>query len=562
MLSNIHIENIAVIKNIDVDLSDGFCAITGETGAGKTVIMDAIKLLVGAKCDRELIRRGEDRALVSGLFVDVPVSTVQALSELGYSCEDGELLVTRTFSSDGRSSVKLNGKSATASIGRSIVGGLLDFHGQHDNVTLLDTKTHLRLLDEYAECTTELEQYKGKYASFVDARKRLVSHLEGSRDKERELDFLRAQVKEIEAARLKEGEEEQLERELLRLSSIEKIRKQSTFAYKALLGGERGNACMLIDKSAMALSSVCDAVAEFEELSERLKAVYWELTDIAQTVDSLSSVGDEDPSIAIDKIEGKLDTIRKLKKKYGTEVSDILGYLSEIKEKVNTYENSEAIADELKREYKTALGELRETADALSEKRRSAAEKLSVSVMEVLSFLDMPKVTFSVSVTPCEQKGKNSDSIYTPDGADDVVFLLSMSSTEPMIALTNASGGEISRVMLALKSVISEKGGSQTVIYDEIDAGVSGRTARKIGIKLKESARDTQVICVTHSAQIASLADVHYKITKEQTDAGLESNIRVLDGEGRVEELSRILGGINITQAQRQAALDMLQGEN
>ncbi|MBQ2862876.1 MAG: AAA family ATPase, partial [Clostridia bacterium] len=294
MLSNIHIENIAVIKNIDVDLSDGFCAITGETGAGKTVIMDAIKLLVGAKCDRELIRRGEDRALVSGLFLDVPAFCVSALAELGYGCEDGELLVTRTFSSDGRSSVKLNGKSATAAIGRSIVSGLLDFHGQHDNVTLLDTKTHRHLLDEYAECAEELELYKAKYADFLDARKRLVSHLEGSRDKERELDFLRAQVKEIEAAKLKDGEEEQLERELQRLSNIEKIRKQSTFAYKALLGGERGNACMLIDKSAMALASVSDAVAEFEALSERLKAVYWELSNIAETVDSLCRVGEEE----------------------------------------------------------------------------------------------------------------------------------------------------------------------------------------------------------------------------------------------------------------------------
>ena len=561
MLSNIHIENIAVIKNIDVDLARGFCAITGETGAGKTVIMDAIKLLVGAKCDRELIRRGEERATVSGLFVDVPESTVRTLAELGYECEDGELLVTRSFSSDGRSSVKINGKSATAAIGRSVVGGLLDFHGQHDNVTLLDRKTHLRMLDEYADTSSQLLVYREKYARFLDSRRRLSEHLEQSKDKDRELDFLQAQVKEIEGAKLKEGEEEELEREHARLSNIEKIRKQTSFAYRALLGGEKGNACMLIDKSAQALSLVSDAIPELEGLSERLKNVYYELTDIAENVDALADVGSVDPTIALDKIEAKLDTIRKLKKKYGTDVADILSYLSGIKDRLNSYENSEQIELELKKEYKCALSELEAAATELSAKRRDAADKLSGGVMQVLGFLDMPKVRFAVSVTPLEPKGKSKDSLYSADGADDVVFMLSMSASEPMLELSNASGGEIARVMLALKSVLSEKGGSQTVIYDEIDAGVSGRTARKIGIKLRESARDTQVICVTHSAQIASLADVHYKITKRQSDDRLESNIVALDREGRVEELSRILGGINVTEAQKQAALDMLEGD-
>ena len=559
MLSNIHIENIAVIRNIDVDLARGFCAITGETGAGKTVIMDALKLLVGAKCDRELIRRGEDKAVVSGLFTEIPESTESALAELGYECEDGEVLVTRTFTSDGRSSVKINGKSATASISRSIVGTLLDFHGQHDNVTLLDRKTHLRLLDEYAGTKTELSLYREKYSLFVEARRKLSSHLEKSKDKERELDFLRAQIKEIEAAKLKEGEEEKLEAEHTRLANIEKIRKQTTFAYRALLGGEKGNACMLIDKSAIALSTISDAIPELEELSERLKTVYYELSDIAETVDALADTGSEDPTIALDRIEAKLDTIRKLKKKYGSDVSEILSYLSDIKEKANSYENSEQIEIELKKEYKNALRELDGAALALGEKRMDAATNLSCGVLDVLRYLDMPKVTFRVSVQPNEDKSK--DGKYTPDGADDVVFLLSMSSGEPLLELSNASGGEIARVMLALKSVLSQKCGSQTVIYDEIDAGVSGKTARKIGIKLKESARDTQVICVTHSAQIASLADVHYKIVKTAEGDRLESNITILDKDGRVEELSRILGGINVTEAQRQAALDMLEGD-
>ena len=352
MLSNIHIENIAVIKNIDVDLSHGFSAITGETGAGKTVVMDAIKLLVGAKCDRELIRRGEERACVSGLFVDVPEETVLALGELGYDCEDGELLVLRTFTSDGRSSVRINGKSATASIARSIVGGLLDFHGQHDNVTLLDRRTHLRMLDDYAQTSEELSLYRDKYAVYEEVRRRLAQHLADSKDKDRELDFLLTQIKEIEGARLKEGEEEKLEREQLRLSNIEKIRKQTAFAYRALLGGEKGNACMLVDKSAQALSLVSDAIPELDSLSQRLKNVYYELTDIAESVDALADTGAEDPTISLDKIEAKLDAIRKLKKKYGADVSEILAYLDSIKQRANSYENSEEIERQLKKEYK------------------------------------------------------------------------------------------------------------------------------------------------------------------------------------------------------------------
>lgn len=560
MLSNIHIENIAVIKNIDLDLSAGFCAITGETGAGKSVIMDAIKLLAGAKTDRELIRRGEDRAQVSGLFCNVDEAAVNTCRELGYDCEDGELLVTRSISSDGRSSVRINGKSATAAIQKKIVGSMLDFHGQHDNVTLLDSHTHLRMLDEYADNGSELDSYREKYAVYTEARRALADHLEQSRDKERELDFLRAQIKEIEAVKPKAGEEEKLEADVLRLSSIEKIRKQTTFVYRALLGGEKGNACMLIDKSAVALESLGEALPECTELSDRLKNVYYELSDIAQTVDGLADVGSEDPTIALDRAEARLDAIRKLKKKYGSDVNDIIGYLDGIKEKVNTYENSEQIAIELKKKYKAALSALGDAAKLLSERRTAAAQKLSSSVAEVLDFLDMPKVRFEARVTQRSKTDKKD--IYTSDGGDDVVFLLAMTSSEPLLELSNASGGEISRVMLALKSVLSEKYGRKTVIYDEIDAGVSGKTARKIGLKLRDSAQGTQVLCVTHSAQIASLADVHYKITKESFGERLESRITELDREGRVDELSRILGGINVTESQRQAALDMLESDS
>ena len=561
MLSNIHIENVAVIKNIDVDLSGGFCAITGETGAGKSVIMDAIKMLAGSKVDRELIRRGEQRAQITGLFVNIGEQAERQLSELGFECEDGELLVSRSFSADGRSSVKINGKSATAAMQKSIVGGLIDFHGQHDNVALLDKKTHLRMLDEYASDEAELSLYREKYDNFMNAKKQLSAHLNAQKNSSMELDFIKAQIKDIEDVKPKIGEDESLEAERVRLSSIERIKKQAGFAYRALYGGEKGNACMLVDKSMQAISSISDALPELEGLAQRLGSVYYELADIARGIDELSDVGDGDPARSLERVESRLDAIIKLKKKYGMEIGELLELLSELKQKENTYENSEQIEDDLKKEYKKTLSELESAAVSLREKRVRAALSMSDEVCEVLCFLDMPKVRFEIRVddrTKAEPKPK--DGGYGSDGADDVRFMLSLSSAEPLIELSNASGGELARVMLSIKSVLCEKYGAQTVIYDEIDAGVSGKTARKIGIKLRESAKNTQVICVTHSAQIASLSDVHYKICKNTEDGRFESNIVELDREGRVEELSRILGGLNVTAAQRQAALDMLEG--
>lgn len=559
MLSSIHIENIAVIKNIDIDLAGGFCAITGETGAGKTVIMDAVKLLVGAKTNRELVRRGEERAEISGVFVDVGDETKNTLSELGYDCEDGELLVLRTITSDGRSSVRINGKSATAAIQKAVVGSLLDFHGQHDNVTLLDKKTHLRMLDEYADTAALIAEYREKYAKYCETKKKLAELERSSRDRDRQLDFLRMQIKEIEAVKPKAGEEEKLEAEKIKLTNIEKVRKQASFAYRAIYGGERGNACMLLDKSIASLSSVADAIPEFSELVERLRNSYYELNDIAESLGEYADDGGEDPTLRLDKIESRLDAYGKLKKKYGTDVSEIIAFLDGAKKKAEEYENSDVIKEELDSEYKARFDSMKKSALALSQKRRDAAQKLSEAICDTLSFLDMPKVRFTAEVTELCIDEKHGG--YTQDGADDVAFLLALSPSEPLLELSNASGGELARVMLAIKSVLCEKYGAGTVIYDEIDTGVSGKTARKIGMKLCQSAKRSQVICVTHSAQIASLADTHYKIVKNTSDGRFESEIHELDREGRIEELSRILGGINVTESQRKAAEDMLLGE-
>ena len=559
MLSSIHIENIAVIKKTDIDLSRGFCAITGETGAGKTVIMDAVKLLVGAKTNRELVRRGEERAEISGVFSEIGEDVQNTLAELGYDCEDGELLILRTITSDGRSSVRINGKSATAAIQKAVVGSLLDFHGQHDNVTLLDKKTHLRMLDEYADTSSLIAEYKEKYSAFCEVKKKLAELERASLDRDRQLDFLNMQIKEIEAVKPKVGEEEKLEAEKIKLTNIEKVKKQASFAYRAIYGGEKGNACMLLDKSIASLSSVADAIPEFSDLVRRLQEAYYELSDIAQALGDYADDDAEDPTLRLDKIETRLEAYSRLKKKYGSDIAEIIAFLDRAKRKAEEYENSDAIKEELESKYKNCFDSMQKCARTLSKKRRDAAEKLSGAICDTLSFLDMPKVRFSVVVTDSCRDEKNDG--YTSDGADDVAFMLALSPSEPLLELSNASGGELARVMLAIKSVLSEKYGAATVIYDEIDTGVSGKTARKIGMKLCQSAKNSQVICVTHSAQIASLADTHYKIVKNSNDGRFESEIHELDHDGRVEELSRILGGINVTDAQRQAAEDMLLGE-
>ncbi len=547
MLSSLHIENIAVIKNIDIDFHLGFCAISGETGAGKTVITEAVKLLLGTKPERELVRRGEQSAEVSAVFTDISPDVAALASELGYDCADLELLVLRSFSADGRSSFKINGKNATVSIGKSIVGRLLDMHGQHDSISLLDRKTHLSMLDRYADTAELLFEYKEKYSCYTEL-KRKIKELEDSRlEGERQLDFLNMQIKELDGAKLQRGETEKLESEKKRLSTIEKVSRQTSFAYRAIYGGERGNACMLLDKSISSLLSVETEIPEIAKLTERLRNEYYELCDIAEGLEKYT--GEQNSEKLLDKIEARLDVYAKLKRKYNTDTEGLLLYLEKIKAKASTFENLDTVIAELSSDFKNSEAELRESAKRLTEKRKKAAEELGREVAGVLEFLDMPKVRFTAELTEGQ---------FTPLGADEAAFMLSLSENEPMIELSEASGGELSRVMLALKSVLCEKYGAQTVIYDEIDTGVSGKTARKIGIKLKESAKSSQIICITHSAQIASLCDAHYKISKEATDGRFESKVALLDREGRIEELSRILGGISVTDAQRQAAMDML----
>ncbi len=557
MLLSLHIENIAVIKRVDFDFSEGFMALTGETGAGKSIVIDSINLLLGARAERELVRTGAERAIVSGLFGDLSTGVCEALAQHGvYPDEDGSLLLQRTLASDGKTKITVNGRAVGISVLRAIAPYLVSIHAQSDTSSLADAKNHLELLDVYAGVDELLSRYRISYTKLEKIRKRISDINDSARESERLREILEYQIKDIDAASLTDGEEEELVDKKVKLKNSEKITKNSEFVYKALKGSEKGGVSYLLDRSITALGQLSTVIPEFSEYAERLRDCLYQIDDVAESVyDAVDGI-DEDPTEALNKIESRLDKISKLKRKYGLTVADILAFREKSARELSEIENAEELLEELSREERAAYKEALLLAEELHSQRISAVKTLEERVKETLEFLDMPKVVFFASV---REELDGEDKKLTRDGLDEVEFYISANrGAEPQPLSKIASGGELSRIMLALKSVIADKDGIPTVIYDEIDAGVSGKTARKIGIKMLELSRSAQLFSVTHSAQIASLADTHFLISKGEVDGAVETSVRVLDEEGRVSELARILGGIDVTESQRAAAMDML----
>ena len=550
MLRSLHIENIAVIRRADVDFREGLSVLTGETGAGKSMIIDSINLLLGNRVSREMIRSGEERALVSAVFEELSKKTVGELEALGFFCEDGSLMLQRTVSADGRSQTKLNGQTITQALQKQITPLLISIHGQMDSHKLLRRGTHLELLDAYARPDALAEKYRFAYDSYREARKRLDTTARDEAERLRLQEMYRFQLADIDAVKLKEGEEEALVKERDRLQNLERINRQCELAYRYLAGGEKSDAVALMRRAQSAISSLAGIVDGAEALADRLAEAESEVLDVAESVAAFADDDREDPTARIDRIEGRLEKISRLKKKYGNTVEEILSFRHRIAAELEELE----LTDERREELEMACRERKQTADRIAEElrqvRREASLRVVGEVTEALRFLDMPKVRFEVRMTPCE---------LNENGADEVEFLVATNPGEPVQPLAKiASGGELSRMMLALRSVLDDRDGATTVIFDEIDTGVSGKTSRKIGLKLHETARRSQVLCVTHSAQIASLADVHYLITKGERDGRAETAVRELSQEERVEEIARILGGIEVTAAQRDAAREMI----
>ena len=555
MLQSLHIENIAVIKRLDLDLREGFSVLSGETGAGKSIILDSINLLLGNRVSRELIRTGESRATVSAVFSELDAATVAAVEGMGFFCEEGELMISRTIGTDGRGGARVNGQAVPIAMQRELGRLLINIHGQNDNQRLLQKSSHAALLDAYAHDESELDSYRAAYRDFCACREALRECDRDAASAAQLKDVLEFQIKEIGAAHLKVGEEEKLTRERDKLQNIEKIAKQVKFTHYALQGSEK-SASVLLERAAASLRQITGVVPECEALAERLISCRYEIEDIAETVREIGGDGlNEDPTELLNRIESRLDTITKLERKYGADIAAVLAHRDRAKEKLEALTDADGHREKLQAALAAAEMSLKAAAAALTAARRRAREGMTAQIGEVLRFLDMPRVHFDVRIAPVEGKEP-----YRPDGGDDVEFLISTNPGEPLLPMIRiASGGELSRIMLAIKSVLSGADGVPTVIFDEVDTGVSGKTSRKIGIKLKQTACGAQVLCVTHSAQIVSLADHHYYIYKEENEGRTETRLRELTGNERIEEIARILGGMQVTDAQRESARELMK---
>ena len=547
MLSLLHIENIAVIESADIQFDRGFNALTGETGAGKSILIDSIGFLLGARGDRDLLRTGEEKAVVSAMFGDLGAESLRLLAENELSPdEDGNLLLTRTLGADGRTQCKVNGRAVGTYTLRAIAPTLISIHGQSDNLQLLKSENHLSMLDAYAGNEAARSAYAEAYAAMQAARRALEALQMSDAEKQKKLETLTRTVQLLESAKLHPGEEEKLLAERRIVADAERISRQTAFVYRALRDAEKGNVAYILDRCAAALSQIADTVPRAAELAARLGDMKYEIEDIADTVyDFTGDIGD-DPAARLDRIESRLDKLDKLKKKFMTDEAGLLEKLADAKRELTALSD---LSDETAR-AKKALDAATAAATAAA-----AAERLVPLVSDELAFLDMEKVRFLTDIRPAA---------LSATGADAVEFLISTNpGEEPKPIAKIASGGELARIMLALKSVFADSFGVQTVIYDEIDAGVSGKTARKIGIKLKTSARGTQTICVTHSAQIASLADRQLLIEKQVIDGRTETQVSEITGDDRVREIARILGGVTVSETMRSSARELIdEGKN
>lgn len=558
MICELHIENIAVIKKLTVNFADGFSVLTGETGAGKSIIIDSVNLLLGARSARELIRNGESQALVSACFTELSERTLKGLAMLDiYPEEDGALYIQRTLSADGRAQSKINGRSVPAATLKEAGKLLITIHGQHDSQDLLSSDKHIDFLDASAHTEELLIDYQNCYQELLRIRKELRNTSKSEQEIADRTDTLTFQIGEIDAAKLKAGEEEALLTKREKIKNIEKISRYSSEIFGALKGGDGSSAMEQISKALQAVEKLEDVLPDQQKILERLEFCRYELQDIAEAAEALTDGDVGNPEAELDRIETRLDLIARLEKRYGETVAKVLEYRENAAKELSELKNNDKAVRQLKHELGAKIKEAQEKAERLTERRTEYAKKLSQEITDQLHYLDLEKASFCVSVTA--MTGENGTKRFTPNGCDSVEFLITANPGEPLKPLSKvASGGELSRVMLALKSVLADGDGVQTIIFDEIDTGVSGKTSQKIGIKLRALGKRSQVFSITHSAQVAAAGDSHFKISKREVDGRAETSVKELSKDERVDELSRIMGGIEITETLRKTAEEML----
>ncbi len=551
MLTNLHIENIAVARRLDIDFTSGFTVLTGETGAGKSLIVGALSLLTGGRFDRDLLRAGEDRALVSAVFCDISSDAAQALLDMDIEPDvDGCLYLQRTLSADGRSQCRINGRAVPGSVLRDAGSLLIHIHGQHENQRLLRASSHRELLDRFAEDAQVLQAYQQAYAKRREIQGEMDSLKRDDAERARLTEILEYQIKEIDAAKLRAGEEEALESERARLRNADRISRQCKLINRALFQNDKGiSACDMIARAIPAMEQIREFLPDADMYLDKLHAFRSELEEIAQQVTDVAGLSDEDPQKALDRVESRLQVLTKLERKYGATVEEVLEFRRQSAQRLQDLNRSEDRLAELEEAYRKADREAAACAQTLHEYRVRAGLQLQEGVKRELAFLDMEKVAFSVQIEGRE---------LSPDGGDEISFLISANPGEPQKPLDRiASGGELSRIMLALKCVLQGREATDTLIFDEVDTGVSGRISQRIGVKLRQISLGTQVLCVTHAAQIAATANTQMRIYKRQTDGRTESAVQILSEEERVQEIARIMGGSAITEGLLQSAREL-----
>mgnify|MGYP004459459545 FL=1 len=548
MLTSLKIENVAIIESAAIEFGCGLNVLTGETGAGKSIVIDSINAILGERTSRDIIRTGAQSAKVYAVFEDVNAKVRNFLDENGIDCEDGILIINRTLSREGKNVCRLNGAPVTVSMLREIGSELIDIHGQHDNQALLSPEKHCGFVDSFAGNAEIIADYREKYGRLCEVRSKLKKLTTDESSKSQRIDFLTYQIDELEKAEITPGERDELKARKTLINNSQKVIESLNVAYEALKADGAG-----IDMITDAESEISDASAYMEalgEASEKITDIRYELEDIAETVRDAMSEVDFDQS-ELEDIDERLDLLYRLSKKYGNTEEEMLEYLEKAKTELDNIAFSEEKVKELQKQEKEALAETEAAAKKLTESRKTAGEKLSEAICSELEFLDMPNVRF---VVKCDDIG------LTENGKDEIEFLISANvGEEPKPLAKIASGGELSRIMLAIKNVLAEADGVDTMIFDEIDTGVSGRAAQKIAMKLKSASKGRQVICVTHLAQIAAQGDVHLYISKSVSDGKTYTNIKSLIEEDRVAEIARIMGGMEITKLQLESAREMLR---
>ena len=550
MLSSLQIENVAVIQKAEVHFQPGLNVLTGETGAGKSILIDSINAILGNRTSKDLVRTGAAKAVIRAAFEQVPDAVLDSLEKAGYERSDA-LMLSREITAEGKSSCRINGMPATAAVLRELCGGLININGQHDSVGLLNPARHLGILDDYAQNDVQFQEYYALYRELVCIKRELDAMITDEAEKQRRIDLLSYQVQEIENAALTAGEEQTLESRRRVLANASTIRDRIAQCYALLSGGDEAAGAVDL------LGEASNAASDAAQLDEALSGAAGQLTDLYYTAKDVAAdlVGRLDAyetnDAELDEIEQRLDLLYKLKRKYGDTVEDVIAFGQKAREELQNIQTSQKRYDHLQAEKRRLYAQAREKAEALTQTRLRAFEELNKRISGTLDFLNMPGVRMTL---------RHTRGPLASHGQDGIEFYISTNPGEAPKPLAKiASGGELSRITLAIKNAMADKDAVPTVIYDEIDSGVSGKAASRIGEVLRQSAQGHQILCITHTAQIAALADCHLLIQKNVENDRTYTEIHPLDTEGRVEALARLISGDHVTELSRANAREMLQ---